>query len=661
MSRKLFSAFRGLSLLAVTATYLGISAAQEIKPTDNLVTENIPAIPAELADKVLAYTEARGASFFSWHPTQRQMLIGTRFGNSNQVHHVSHPGGARQQITFYREPVGSASFDPSQPDNFIFSRDAGGSEFWQLYRFDQETSNATLLTDGKRSQNGGPVWNNSKEQFAYTSTARNGADRDVWVIDPQKPDSNRILFELAGGGWEFSDWSPNDKQVVLMEYLSINHTKLYLGDVDHGTKELITEDKPGVAYSGAKFSKDGSGIYFTTDAYGEFQQLCYRDLKTKKDTILSGNIDWDVSGFELSPKGDRLAFVTNEAGVSKLYFYYTATKTTEAVQPDSAKWSNVAKQIPNGVIALGEWHEELPEIAITVASATSTSDVYSINVETATIGRWTQSELGGISANNLSDAKLIEWKTFDDRAITGFLYSPPKSFSGKRPVIINIHGGPESQARPTFLGRNNYFISELGIAMIYPNVRGSAGFGKSYLQLDNAEKRFDSVKDIGALLDWIATQPNLDADRVMVTGGSYGGYMTLAVAVEYNERIRCALDVVGISHFGTFLKNTEDYRRDLRRVEYGDERDPKIAEFFEKIAPLNNASKITKPLFIVQGGNDPRVPLSEAEQMAAKVKANGTPLWYLMAKDEGHGFRKKNNADFQFYATVKFVEEFLLK
>ncbi len=276
------------------------------------------------------------------------------------------------------------------------------------------------------------------------------------------------------------------------------------------------------------------------------------------------------------------------------------------------------------------------------------------------MSRWTESELGGLVATELSEPKLVRWPSFDGREITGFLYEPPARFSGKRPVIIDIHGGPEGQSRPGFAGRYNYFLNELGVALLLPNVRGSTGYGKSFVKLDNGLKREDSVKDIGALLDWIARQPNLDASRIMVMGGSYGGYMTLACATHYSDRIRCAIDIVGISNFNTFLKNTESYRRDLRRVEYGDERDPAMQEFFERIAPLNNASKIAKPLFVVQGGNDPRVPRSEAEQMVERVAKNGTPVWYLMAKDEGHGFRKKENADFQFYATILFVQHHLL-
>jgi dipeptidyl aminopeptidase/acylaminoacyl peptidase len=301
-----------------------------------------------------------------------------------------------------------------------------------------------------------------------------------------------------------------------------------------------------------------------------------------------------------------------------------------------------------------------------MVSARSTADVYSNRVDanrsaTGNVVRWTESETGGLNPASFAEPQLVKWKSFDDREISGFLYKPPAKFTDKRPVIINIHGGPEAQFRPIFLARNNYYINELGVAILFPNIRGSSGYGKTYLQLDNGFLREDSYKDIGALLDWIKTQPELDADRIKITGGSYGGHMTLAIATLYNDRIRCSLDVVGMSNLVTFLEATEAYRRDLRRVEYGDERDPKMREFLERIAPLNHVKNITKPLFVVQGANDPRVPLSESEQMIATVRKNGTPVWYLMAKDEGHGFAKKKNADFQFYATILFIQKYLIE
>jgi dipeptidyl aminopeptidase/acylaminoacyl peptidase len=263
--------------------------------------------------------------------------------------------------------------------------------------------------------------------------------------------------------------------------------------------------------------------------------------------------------------------------------------------------------------------------------------------------------------STFGDQQVVRWSSFDGRTISGILSLPPARFGGKRPVLIDIHGGPEGQATLGFKGRYNYFINELGIALIQPNVRGSSGYGKTFLSLDDGFKREDSVKDIGALLDWIAAQPGLDATRVVVSGGSYGGYMSLAVATTYPSRISGAIDVVGISSFLTFLQNTESYRRDLRRVEYGDERDPAMREFLQRISPLTNAANIAQPLFVEQGRNDPRVPFTEAEQMVARVREGRAPVWYLRAENEGHGFARKENQDYQFYATVMFLRATLLK
>ncbi|MDQ2919045.1 MAG: prolyl oligopeptidase family serine peptidase, partial [Verrucomicrobiota bacterium] len=390
----------------------------------------------------------------------------------------------------------------------------------------------------------------------------------------------------------------------------------------------------------------------------EFARLAYIDLTNGKHTYLNTDAKFDVDDWDLSPDGKEIAYTLNENGLSTLHQIDVAShKTTEPV---------FNPPLPSVVISGLKWHPDAKQklLAFNVTGARSPSDVYSWSTADGknVVTRWTTSETGGIPANNFVEPQLVKWKSFDGREITGFLYLPNETkFPGKRPVIVNIHGGPEAQSRPGFAGRNNYFINELGCAMIFPNVRGSSGYGKSFLKLDNGLKREDSYEDISSLFDWIGTNPRLDADRVMVTGGSYGGFMTLQVSWNYADRIRCSLDVVGISNLATFLKNTESYRRDLRRVEYGDERDPKMAEFMEKIAALNNAKKITKPMFVVAGANDPRVPKSEADQIVATLKQQGTPIWYLVGKDEGHGFQKKKNQDFQFYATVQFIRDYLLK
>ncbi len=623
--------------------------AATLMPNENLVAEGIPAIPLTLVETVNRYTEFRSAGLSSWHPIRREMLISTRFGDVPQVHTVRFPLGARKQLTFFAEAPSGASYQPTQGKYFVFSRDVGGNEFSQNYRYDIATGDVTLLTDGNAKNSRG-VWSQAGDRMAYTSTRRNGKDTDLYLIDPQTPASDRRLADVEGGGWYPLDWSPDDRQLLVLEYLSINESNLWLFDAATGAKTpLTTKGKEPVAYGGGVFSKDGKGLYVMSDRESEFQRLAYLDLASKRYTALTSQIPWDVEDLDLSRDGKRLAFVTNEDGASVLHLLDTATQR-ELPLP----------KLPLGGIAGIAWHPNSKELGLTLISARSTADVYALDVTTNTLERWTESETGGLNTATFSEPTLVRWQRFDGKSISGFLYRPPAKFTGKRPVIINIHGGPEAQYRPGFLGRNNYYLNELGVALLFPNVRGSSGYGKTFLKLDNDYRREDSVKDIGALLDWIATQPDLDADRILVTGGSYGGYMSLAVATTYSSRIRASIDIVGISNFVSFLERTESYRRDLRRVEYGDERDPKMREFLLKISPLNNAANIKKPLFVIHGQNDPRVPLNEAEQIIATVRQSGTPVWSLIAKDEGHGFAKKKNVDFQFYATIKFIQDYLL-
>ena len=637
-----------LLLLAGPAAW---GQADTITPGNNLVIEGMSAIPKSVATGVKRYTESRAAGFCDWHPVKREMLIATRFGNVPQLHSVKMPMSDRKQITFFDEPVTNATYEPVNGDYFLFTKDVGGNEFSQIYRYDVKDGNITLLTDGKRSQNGGITWSNSKKWIAYTSTKRNGTDRDIYMMDPKNASTDKMILQVSGGGWGIGDWSADDKSLLIGEFISANESYIWMVDVATGTKtELTTRNEKGVSYRRATFSKDGKGVYLVTDKDNEFLRLCYLDLSSKKIVYITSKIPWDVDGFELSEDGKQIAFLTNEAGASKLYLMNTATRQYKEI-----------KNLPIGLYGGISFHNNNKDLVVSVNSAQSPTDVYVLSTVTGKAERWTESEMGGIVASELRMPELIKWKSFDEKEISGFYFKPAAKFTGKRPVIINIHGGPEGQSRPGYQGANNYYLNEMGVAIIYPNVRGSSGYGKSFLLADNGMKREESVQDIGALLDWIAKQPDLDASKVMVTGGSYGGYMTLAVATKYNDRISCALDIVGISNFTSFLKNTESYRRDLRRAEYGDERDPAMAAYFEKIAPLNNAHKITKPLFIVQGGNDPRVPRTEAIQMAQKVRDNKGVIWYLEAKDEGHGFSKKNNTDFLRYASIQFINQYLLK
>lgn len=647
----LMKSFYAFVFALLISAVLVAQSTKTIPVASNLVADGIPALEAAIIEEVKPYTEARGAGLAAWHPVSKQMIISTRFGNAVQLHQVKMPGGDRKQITFFDEPLGNASFEPTAGKYFLYIKDIGGNEFGQIFRYEMATGKSIMITPGGKSQNGNITWNKKGTKILYTSTRRNGADRDIYMMDPLNPSSDKLLLQLEGGGWAVADWSDDEQSIILNKGVSINEASIWIYNMASAKNtRLLPQTDERVVYRGGTFTNDGKSIFFGTDKDNEYVRPAKYDLGTKKITHLVSGINWEISSFEITEDQKQAAFVTNEAGISKLYIQNLANN----------KYKQVTA-IPTGLIGGMQWHNDNKTLGLSFVTATTSSDVYELNSLTQQLTRWTESELGGMNLEGMETPKLIKWKSFDGLEISGFLYKANKKFTGKRPVIINIHGGPEGQSRPGFIGRNNYFLNELGVSIVFPNVRGSTGFGKSFTDKDNGMKREESVQDIGALIDWIATQPELDASRIMITGGSYGGYMTLACAFHYNAKIKCALDVVGISHFTTFLKNTESYRRDLRRVEYGDEREPEMAAYFEKIAPLNNADKITKPMFIVQGKNDPRVPYTEAEQMRDKIKKNGGTVWFLMANDEGHGFAKKNNADFQFYATVQFVKDFLLK
>lgn len=639
------------SVAVVVLSTAAFAQSDQITPNENLVAEGIPKIPAALAESASRYSDYRTASFESWHPGRREMLIETRFGDTNQVHQVKFPEGARTQLTFFPDRIAFASYQPVNGDSFLFLKDVGGGEFFQVYRYDLATGDITLLTDGK-SRNTSPRWSYQGDRIAYGSTKRTGSDVDIWVVNAHDPARARMVTQMEGGGWNISDWSPDGKQLLATNQISAAEIYVWLVDVSSGNKELLTPKTGGdtVAYSNAHFAKDGKGVYFASDHDSEFQRLVYLDLASRKTSVLTPSLNWDVDEFDLSSDGNWVAFVSNEDGISVLHVLDTKTRKEVPVP-----------KLPVGVLSGIQWRKNSREVGFSLSSASRTYDAYSVDVASGKIERWTTSETGGLNTSGFAEPQLIHWKSWDDRSISGFLYKPPAKFTGKHPVIIDIHGGPEGQVLPDFLGRDNYFINELGIVMIFPNVRGSTGYGKTFQKLDNGFLREGSYKDINSLLDWIQTQPDLDSGKVMIAGGSYGGFMTLAVATNYNDRICCSVDVVGPSNLVTFLEHTSGYRKDLRRVEYGDERDPKMREFLESIAPANKAKNITKPLFVIAGQNDPRVPASESAQMVAVVRKNGTPVWWLLGKDEGHGFAKKKNRDFEFYATIEFVEEYLVK
>ena len=645
------------ALVALCVASTSLAVERRTLNDGNLVLEDIPEIPQEIVDDLRRYQNVRSASVLDWTRDGASLYVRTRFADVNQVHRVDAPGGARHQLTFFEEPVGTVLRQPGS-DLLTFTRDAGGSEFAQIFTLDPASARVRLLTDGE-SRNGSPVWNRDGTRLAYQSTRRNGASNDVWMLEAGDPASAELVVEAPDGSW----WGPADftasgGALLVNNYVSISDSRVWLKDLDSGEfRQLAGSDGEASTDLALAFDADDAGLWMITNRGGEFDQLAWLSLEPgSQPEIVTADIPWNVDSGALSRDRQRAAFTVNENGRSALYL----------LDPETRRYRRV-DAIPTGIVGGMTFSPDGRRLALTINTPQTPSDSFVLELGRGPLTwgkltRWTESEVGGLDTSAFPVPELVSYPTFDEvdgapRQIPAWVYRPRGE--GPYPVIVYIHGGPEGQSRPYFSSTFQTWLAELGAAVVIPNVRGSAGYGKSYLALDNGMLREDSVRDIGSLLDWIATEDDLDAGRVAVYGGSYGGYMVLASAVHYSDRLAAAVDVVGISNFVTFLENTQDYRRDLRRVEYGDERDPAMRAHLEKISPLNNVEKIDVPMLIVQGQNDPRVPVTEAEQMVAALRAQGSPVWYMNALNEGHGYRRKENRDVYQQAAVLFLRQYL--
>ncbi|MBL8825354.1 MAG: S9 family peptidase [Planctomycetaceae bacterium] len=625
----------GLLLIALLPASLAAQAPVDPRRPNSIKVEEVPVVPSEIFARLREYQNIRNAQFASWSPDGQNMLVITRFGNAAQLHRVYEPGGRREQITFFDEPVMSGRFLPqTDAESLLFVMSQGGNENDQIHRLEPRAFRHQLLTDGKSRHQLGPVSRDGTKMLLHHN-ARNGRDTDLYIADTATG-KQELIYETTNEYWQVEDWSSDGRWLLMSRYVSINEGYPALFDVREKKRIDITlaKDKSQkVAIGEMKFSADGKSAYLTHDADGEFLQLVRYDLDSKQYQSLTTTIPWDVSGVEVDKTSGAVAFTINEDGYSGLYLYRFGK--LEVVD------------IPRGLISNVKFSPDGKRLGFTWASPAAQADTYSYDLSDRKLTRWTFSETGGLDTAKFVTPELIRFKSFDDREVSAFYYRP-KGASDAKPagVLIGIHGGPESQYRPDFSGLAQFYAGELNIAVIFPNVRGSAGYGKTYLQLDNGMLRENSVKDIGALLDWIGGRKELDAKRVAVTGGSYGGYMVLASLVHFGDRIRAGIDIVGIANWVTFLERTSPYRQDLRRAEYGDERIPEMRAFMDKISPTSQAEKIKSALLVAHGVNDPRVPFSEAKQIAEKVRSAGRPVWTVYADNEGHGFQKKDNRDY---------------
>lgn len=561
-----------------------------------------------------------------------------------RLHTIAGPGAEPRFVSALPRNAQGFNTGPGRP-YVVYSSDEGGNEQYRLYRWDPESSETVLLTPAARERARLGAFEPNGPRMAFTSMRRTGSDADVYVMDPLRPGSERKILEREGS-WAVVDWSPTDEELLLVRIISTVEKEVYRYHLETGALTRISDaDEGPTNFGSVQYSKDGRGIFYSSDRRTEFRHLRRLDLASGTEMILSGEIPWDVTSIQQSGDGTVLVVAVNEDGRTR---YYVHEIETGATSPLDLPLSGIY-----GVLL----HPERKLLRVNHLDPTGVTRGYVYDMDSGELTLWIGPEPQDAG---VPEARLVRFPTFDSDAggpesISAFVY--PGAGEGPRPVLIEIHGGPESQSRLT---TSFHLAQSLGVTVIAPNVRGSTGYGKTFTNLDNGYRREDSVRDIGALLDWISLQPDMDSGRVMVSGASYGGYMVLASLVHFGDRLRCGVDIVGISHFVTFLENTADYRRNARRAEYGDEQDPRMRAFLDSISPLNRADRIQSRLMIIQGANDPRVPASESRQFVERLQANGTRVAYIEADNEGHGFTNPWNSLYSGFAQMEMTLECLM-
>lgn len=645
---------RNLACAAILLFVPGLVTAQEkAAPTPaNVKIEGMPPLPQTLVDGVARYGQFRQAQMIAWHPSRRQILITTTFGTP-QLHFVDGPLRDRRQLTWMpggMPVLADASFDPSDGNTFVFRYDPAGGEAQSLYRYDMSLGEVTLVAMAQSHY--APVWSHQGKWVAYDSSERNGRDRDLYVVQPSDPKSKRLLAQVEGP-WSAQDWSPDGSSILATEVFANSETYLWRVDVKTGQKTAITRRGDGdkASWYNARFSADGKKVYAISDRGGNARVWRCDVAACAWTPVTVDGVEVDLSpnaGFEISPDGSMLAVIVDKGATTELQVIDLTTLKARV-------FPNVAK----GQVSQLRWRPGSKEIGFTLASIKAQGDVYSVDTPLGTVTRWTASETT-FNPDVLPAPEVIEWKSADGLPISGILYRPATRFSGPRPVMVQIHGGPDLRERVIFRGRSNYLLNELGVAIIYPNVRGSIGFGRKFAELDNGRGRDGAIKDIGTLLDWIATKPELDHSRVVLNGVSYGGWLAMQAGIVYNDRIRGIIEGAGITDFVTFLDQTEAGRQENRRGEYGDERDPEMRAYLKSISPLSRATELKKPMLILHPGKDTRVPVTQAQELVAALKTSNTPVWYLEYTEANHDNLPALGGTYLYATWMQFFKTFVL-
>jgi dipeptidyl aminopeptidase/acylaminoacyl peptidase len=591
------------------------------------------------------YLNIRSAHSGSFGPEGESLAFLMDTTGTAQVWTVDGPGEWPVQRTFYEDRVTFVDYSPERTE-LAFGKDQGGNERAQLFTLDTDTGEITNRTQRPGAKHRWGGWDSDGERFAFASNRRDHTVFDIYVQDRDGVgDDAELVYE--GDGWlSLAGWSPSDDRLIVVEAHSSFDQDLHVLDIETGEADHVTPHDGEARFRSAEWGPDGDSLYFATDRSSDTLRLERLDLDTGEFSVVEEGGEWNLGGVSIDTDSRRVAYSRNVDGYTDL----TVGELVKADRIDAAADPDLPQCVAGGV----DWGPDGNHYALTVTASSENTNVYVADARDGESQRWTDAATAGIPRETFVEPQLVHFPTFDDRDIPAFFSVPDEVPEGGAPVIVDIHGGPESQRRPSFRALKQYFLNN-GYAVFEPNVRGSSGYGTEYASLDDVRNRMDSVKDLKAGVEWLHDHPDANNDRIVAYGGSYGGFMVLSALTEYPDLWAAGIDVVGIANFVTFLENTSDWRRSLREAEYGSLDEDR--EFLQEISPTNNIENIASPLFVLHGENDPRVPVSEAEQIVEDAREQGVPVRKLIFPDEGHGFSKLENRIEAYSAVVEFLDE----
>lgn len=598
---------------------------------------------AQAAYPIQQYLQMRTASAGIFTPDGKHVVFSTNITGVPQLWSVPREGGWPDQLTFFPDAVKGAQRSP-RGDWLLFGKDVGGNERTQLHLISPDGTRTVALTNDPKTIHAFGGFSPDGKQIVYSANSRDVAYFDVYVMDLATRKAKRVLTH-DGTNYAVA-FSPDGKSVVFSRVDTPSNSNLYLLDLQTGAERLLTPHEGMANYESVSFGKDGK-LYFASDEGREFSCLATLDPRDPAARVMFLTRDAiEVESVEVSDQRDRIAYLANRDGYSDLYLRGVGAAKSERVTG-----------LPQGVISRMSFSPDGKSLVFTFSGPQHNTDVWTYDLTKKVASQLTRSSLAGIPRSTFVAPTLVKYPSFDGRKIPAFMYLPQGATKNKRlPVIVYVHGGPESQERPDFASSFQYYLSR-GYGLMALNIRGSVGYGKTYTHLDDTTKRKDAIRDVEYAVRYLGASGYADPRKIAIMGGSYGGYMTLAALTMLPDLFAAGVDTVGMSNLVTFLENTGPWRRPLREAEYGSlELD---REFLEEVSPINHVDKIKAPLMVVQGANDPRVPKTEADQIVATLRGKNHPVEYLLFNDEGHGVVKLSNRIKSFTATANFLDKYV--